>query len=142
MRGECGDVVISVKQPVGKLGILIHIDDIENEYAPDLSGYHVALGDGLLFLELVKERFAVLGTMTFEFDGHDRCQMPLGAIRVNDRNDPLNRAYALQLRDTPKTRRWREADAIRQYVVGEIGILLEDCQNAAVDLIKSSDHAA
>lgn len=93
-----------MKQTVSNIRILLHVDNIQDEHATNLSSDHVALRDGFFFLELIKEFFPVLRAMSFELDGHDSCQMSFEAIRVNDCNDPLNCSNSLQLRDTPKAR--------------------------------------
>ena len=95
MRGERRNVLVGMKEAVGDLCIFVHINDVQDEHTSDLSSNHVALRDGSFRFELIEEFFPMVRAMAFKLDSHDGCQMSLDAIRVNDCNDPLNRAHAL-----------------------------------------------
>jgi len=95
MCGECSDILISVEEAICQLSVVIHVNDIQNKHASDLTSNHVALRDGFLLFELIEEVFSMLRAVPFELDGYDSCQMSLQTVRIDNGNDPLNCANSL-----------------------------------------------
>jgi hypothetical protein len=57
VRGERRDVVVSMKETICNLRVVVHVDDIQDEHTAYLSSNHVALRDGFLFFELIVSLF-------------------------------------------------------------------------------------
>ena len=93
-----------MKETVCQLRLLIHIDDVQDEYTSDFTGYHIAVHYSLFSCELLKEVSSVSRPVTLESDSHNRCQTTLHTVRSNDRDNPLYRADFLEVCDSSETR--------------------------------------